>query len=574
MAVTAALVAGAAHSAWVMWRVFVMHQFSWATRDIAWMAPISYAAFILPATLLALALVRRWPRIFPARLAIAAPVVVALFGVLLLVRAIHPLALLAVAVGLGIQLANLYTAHQRRAAALTRFASIAVAGVLLVTSALVRLLPAITEARARTAAVASSADRPNVLLIILDTVRAANMGLFGYARANTPQLTRLANEGVRFTRAIAPASWTLPSHVSLFTGLDTRAAVAGWKRSLDDSAVTLAEVLGRNGYLTGGFAANTHYTTWETGLAQGFHRWDDFDVSLRETLWASSLAQITFFNDFFMAGGWPGRWRAVKAFDLRVPRHLQHVRRPAAEIVDRFLEWQSSVQGAPFFGFLNLFDAHDPYVEPRGWLPQYPGRSDVDTYDSAIAYMDDQLGRLFDTLRKRGVLDRTVVIVTSDHGEQFGEHGLVNHGNSLYLNTIHVPLLLRVPRGSPAGLTVDAPVSLTAVPATVLDLVGLNPAELRGQSLRTSWEGPPADSAHAVAWIEQHPRGRKGDPATAGPMTSIVDAQYHWIRHADGRNELYAYRADSLEMVDRQADASMSDVIATFLRRAGLPRQP
>lgn len=574
VAAAAALLAGAVQAMDVVWRVFVMHGFTSASRDVAWMAPLSFAVFIVPATLLATSLVRLWPRIVPVRLVIVIPATLALLGMLILVRVIHPLAWLALSLGLAIRLASLYTANRRRAVALTRYVAATVAILLFVASVTIRAVPLMAEARARTAATLASADRPNVLLIILDTVRAANMGLFGYVRGNTPQLERFADEGVRFTLAIAPASWTLPTHVSLFTGIDTRDAVVGWQRSLSDSMVTLAEVLGRHGFMSAGFTANTFYTSWESGLAQGFSRWDDHAVSAKEMFWASSLAQTPLVGGFITADDWPGRWHQLKAFDLKPPRYFRHDRRPAAEIIDRFLRWQELSEGRRFFAFVNLFDAHDPYVEPPGWTPRYgPRRSSIDTYDSAIAYMDDQLGRLFEALRQRGVLDRTVVIVTSDHGEQFGEHGLDNHGNSLYMNTIHVPLLLRAPRGTPAGLTVDAPVSLSAVPATVLDLAGLNPAELRGRSLRHSWENPPAaDSALAVAWIEQPRRGRKGEPATLGPMTSIVAGQYHWIRLANGRNELYAFRTDSLEMVDLQADTAVADVVARF--RSMLQREP
>jgi len=577
VAVAAALFAGAGQATYVVWRVFVMHAFSSETRDVAWMAPLSFAGFILPATLLAAGLVRLWPRLVSWRVVIVIPTAMALFGILLFaVRAIHPLALLALSLGLAIRLAFLYAAHRRRAVTLTGYVAAALASLLFAASVAVRGLPLMAEARARGAAAPESADQPNVLLIILDTVRAADMGLFGYFRDNTPQLARFAEEGVRFTRAIAPASWTLPTHASLFTGIDTRAALVGWQRSLSDSVVTLAEVLGRHGYVSAGFTANTFYTTWETGLSQGFSRWDDHAVSVKEIVWTSSLAQIPVVSGFLRADDWPGRWRALKAFELKLDRHLIHDRRPAAEISDHFLRWQESIKGRRFFAFVNLFDAHNPYVEPPGWTPKYgTSGSDHDTYDSSIAYMDDQLGRLFDTLRQRRVLDRTIVIVVSDHGEQFGEHGLVNHGNSLYMNTIHVPFLLRAPGGVPAGLTVDAPVPLSAVPATVLDLLGLDPAELLGQSLRPSWEGSlGGDSAYAVSWIERHPQGRKGDPATDGPMTSIVNGQYHWIRHANGRNELYAYREDSLETVDWQADSSMADVVAAFLRRAGMQWQP
>jgi arylsulfatase A-like enzyme len=252
------------------------------------------------------------------------------------------------------------------------------------------------------------------------------------------------------------------------------------------------------------------------------------------------------------------------------------VRRPGATIVDRFLDWQGSIGDKRFFGFLNLFDAHDPYVEPPGWTPKYtPRRSGMDTYDSAIAYMDAQLGRLFDALRETGVLDRTIVVVTSDHGEQFGGHGLILHGNSLYMRSIHVPLIIRTPHSEATGVVVQSPVSLSALPATLLDLAWLDEASIPGQSLRATWQGStPLDSSHAHSWIEQHPWGRPNEPATAGSMTSLVDSTHHWIRHASGKTELYAYREDTLELNDRATDSSTVAIRKAFEERFRSARRP
>jgi arylsulfatase A-like enzyme len=551
-----------------------MNAFSWASRDIIWMAPLSYAVFIVPITVLAMCLVTWWPRYFSGRLLISAPLTVAMFGVLLLVRVIHPLALLAISLGVSIQIARLFARYSAWGRRMTRTVVVGGGTLVLIGSAAVRGLPALAESTA--IAAASDASAPNVLLIILDTVRASNMGLYGYFRSNTPRLEQLARDGVRFDRAIAPASWTLPTHVSLFSGLDARTVAARWSRSMHDSVRTLAQVLSKSGYVSAGFAANPQYTTWETGLGRGFHRWVDIEPSIQETFWASSIAQTSLVRDFILARGPVGRWRAIRSFNLTVPVDPHHVRRPGADIVDDFLDWHASIDSTPFLGFLNLFDAHDPYVEPPSWTPRYaPRTSVIDTYDSAIAYMDAQVGRLVDSLERRGVLDETIVIISSDHGEQFGEHGLKLHGNSLYMNSIHVPLLIRAPQRTPAGVVVDVPVSLSAIPATVLDLAEVAEGELPGQSLRELWDGDPvADSAIALSWIQQHPWGKPGEPATDGALTSLVDGTYHWILSANDRVALYAYRADSLELLDRGSDPSLAGVRDSFRVRARLPRRP
>ena len=138
-----------------------------------------------------------------------------------------------------------------------------------------------------------------------------------------------------------------------------------------------------------------------------------------------------------------------------MPSEPQSDRRWSPEIIAEFLEWQQKVEPRPFFAFLNLYDAHDPYEPPREVRTRFstsPGKQDL--YDAGIAYMDDALGRLFDILKERGLLDRTLIVVTSDHGEQWGEHDLRNHGNSLYLPAVHVPLVLRFPERIAAGTRV------------------------------------------------------------------------------------------------------------------------
>ena len=333
--------------------------------------------------------------------------------------------------------------------------------------------------------------------------------------------------------------------------MSAKATGAGWKRSLGPDAPTLAEQLGAHGYVTAGFVANQHCTTWETGLARGFHRWDDFDAALREAFWASSLAQMTIVRELVRAPWWSERARALRAADFRVQPEPEHERRSGAHVVDRFLRWHATLGERPYFAFLNLFDAHDPYVQPPDWSVRYSeAPSGQDTYESAIGYMDAQLGRLFDTLRAQGQLDNTIVIVASDHGEQFGEHSLFLHGNSLYLASLHVPLIIRYPTLIPAGLQVQAPVSLSRVAATITDLAGIHGSPLGGKSLRPTWGSATATGGEgqvSPSWIEQRVRGASGEPATLGALTSLVDDSTHWIQGADRTEQLFLYRQDPRE---------------------------
>jgi arylsulfatase A-like enzyme len=251
------------------------------------------------------------------------------------------------------------------------------------------------------------------------------------------------------------------------------------------------------------------------------------------------------------------RWEAFRPFGVRLAGESQHSRVDAATIVDRMLRWQQTVGDRRFFAMLNLFDAHDPYEPPSAWRGRFGADDDHRAnYDACIAYMDSQLGRLFAELRRRGVLDRTVVIVTADHGELFGEHGMLQHSEFLYLNSIHVPLLVRYPGHVPAGRAVDTPVSLDRLPATVLDLLGDRSGAMPGLSLRAAWEGTADTSSHyAVSWIEQVPWGSR-TPAAIGPVTSVVDSEWHWLLNADGRQELFHYRDDRTELRDQAGDPS------------------
>ena len=177
-------------------------------------------------------------------------------------------------------------------------------------------------------------------------------------------------------------------------------------------------------------------------------------------------------------------------------------------------------------------------------------------YDGAIAYLDDQLNRLLVALQDRGVLDNTVVIVTSDHGEQFGEHGLFLHANSLYQPLLHVPLIIRFPPRVPTG-RIAARVSLRDLPATIIDLLSLEETGLPGLSLARHWSPAPgvasgrADAAIAevrqASWAKQ---AMPWYPVAKGDMASVTDDAYHYIRNGDGTEELYAMADDPEERHD------------------------
>ena len=238
-----------------------------------------------------------------------------------------------------------------------------------------------------------------------------------------------------------------------------------------------------------------------------------------------------------------------------------------------FLGWQQEVTDRPFFAFLNFYDAHEPYRAPEAFIQQFfrDRPSNRDRYDAAIAWLDHVVGKILDSLKQRGVLDRTMVIVTSDHGEQFGEHGLPVHGNSLYLPALHVPLLVRYPAVVPRGLRVGTIVSLRDVAATILELAGIAGGhEIPGTSLAEAWRRPgQAVQGDVIAelskGINEEPAARNGQ----GNMVSRLDERFHYIRNGDGREELYDFLADPQELENLvSSPAVQADLIRL---RAGLP---
>jgi arylsulfatase A-like enzyme len=336
------------------------------------------------------------------------------------------------------------------------------------------------------AAAATAPSRPDVLLVVLDTVGARFTSLHGYELDTTPTLVRMAAEGVWFRNALAAAPWTVPSHASLFTGEHPR-VVGGHHEhpALRDESSTTAEVLAAAGYRTGAFVANP-WVGGFNGLTQGFEH--------QEALW-EILRPVRAFAAFRLSAEWLAH-RAGKG---------------AALLTERALAWWDRAGDRPSFVFLNLMEAHSPFhqvpgagrygvqnartVGERAHLAQMHGPESIDyprpgeveasqrLHAAGIRYLDETLAQLVEALRERGRLDRTVIVVTSDHGDGFGEHGFYGHMGGLYEETLHVPLVIRHPPVIEPGTVVDEPVSLRRLHDTLLALSGVAES---GRSLLTA----------------------------------------------------------------------------------------
>jgi arylsulfatase A-like enzyme len=181
-----------------------------------------------------------------------------------------------------------------------------------------------------------------------------------------------------------------------------------------------------------------------------------------------------------------------------------------------------------------------------------PSSYDRNAYDASIASQDAALGELFAELERRGILENTIVVITSDHGEQLGEHGLFAHGNSLYMQNLHVPLVVVAPgRGVPAGRRVEAPVTLRSLAATVLDLAGAPDARIPGASMAVTWRDGTAPADQVLAEVSKGINSPRHVPVTRGDMKSLLADGHHYIRNfGDGREELYDLGADPGEEND------------------------
>src|SRR5262245_14203684 len=304
-------------------------------------------------------------------------------------------------------------------------------------------------------------SRPlNALLITIDTLRADHLGCYGRADASTPAIDRLAKEGVLFEQASTCVPLTLPSHASILTG--TYPAFHGAHNNgsykVDDSAVMLAEVLRERGHRTGAVIGAFPLAS-RFGLAQGFDTYDDTLPQEREG-------------------------------------QIGYRQRPADQVSGAGLRWLESTGGKPFFLWLHYFDPHVPYAPPEPFTARFRGRP----YDGEIAFVDEQVGRVLERIRRPDLASNTLVVLMSDHGEGLGEHGEWTHGVFLYESTLRVPLVLALPGVVPAGRRVGQPVRSIDVLPTVLELLGVPaPGDVQGESLRPLYDGGAAPPRFVLA---------------------------------------------------------------------------
>lgn len=327
-------------------------------------------------------------------------------------------------------------------------------------------------------------QHPNVLFIVVDTLRADHLGSYGHHRPTSPAIDALARDAIRFERAYASAPWTKPSVASMFTGLHPSShTVLHLESSLPDSAKTLAERLRDAGFATGAVISH-HVIGREYGFDQGFAYFlQDQGKGHRHSSTQAVTQQAEDLLDVFQAQAAPF-FLFVHYFDPHFVYHPHPEFGFAGERPER-IDWKRSIVG------LRLLDP-SPNVEEIGYLEA--------SYDEEIRYTDSGIGRLLDSLRARGLYDDALIIFTSDHGEEFFEHGWLGHTISVNEELVRVPLIIRPPGGPRQGRVVEQPVSLVSLSATVLEVAGVA-AEvefLQEGSLTQLWSGGGSNPAVPV----------------------------------------------------------------------------
>jgi len=371
--------------------------------------------------------------------------------------------------------------------------------------AVLKLVPRSPASRVPSLWAASGVEKPNVILITLDTTRADHLACYGYAGVSTPNLDAIAGRGVLFEQAATATPLTLPAHSTIMTGMypTYHGVRVNGNTALGDDQTTLAEVLAAQGYETGAFIG-AFVLDGRWGLKQGFTHYDD-------------------------------------QFDLKKYKHLDlgEVQRPGNEIVDAALAWLDTAKDKPFFAWVHLYDPHVPYAPPEPYASEYARRGPSGLYDGEIAFMDEQVGRLTGWLAANGLDKSTVVIFIGDHGEALGSHGEGTHGYYIYDYAMHVPFVVSAPFDSLRGRRVSAQVSTADVFPTLLDLVGAAPpAKVQGRSL----VGLMFDSSR-----------RDDIPAYGEAMASNI--QFGWSALHTLRTPQYKYiDAPRAELYDLAAD--------------------
>jgi len=374
-------------------------------------------------------------------------------------------------------------------------------------------------------------ERAPVILISVDTLRSDRLPMYGYGKVEAPALDGLRRDAILFERAYSHIPLTLPSHVSLFTGLEPGAHGvldnAGYR--LDPAIPTLAELLKKAGYATGG-AVSAVVLSSQSGITRGFDFWDERVQSKRRTTM------------------------------------LEFVRRPGQETAELLLGWIRRQAPGPLFAFLHIYEPHAPYEAPEPYRSRYR-----DAYDGEVAYSDAIVGGFLAELKRIGLYDRALIFFLSDHGEGLGDHGEMQHGIFLYRESIQIPLLIKLPGGALSGTSVKTPVQISDVFPTIGEVLAVPgfPERPGTTSLVGLASGGPAPERRIFA-ENYSPRIRLG----WSELRSLISTRHQYIEAPTP--ELYDLAGDPAEKENLalQKPPELRSMVAETERRRTALRAP
>jgi arylsulfatase A-like enzyme len=546
-----------------------------ASEQIIWISPLVDVILFSILVLAVLAASRLIPKLPAIRITVLLLATLAAYDWLALTERLRHRSSLLLAIGLGVAFSRWFHKHEEVTLRFWKRSLPWVVATVIVALITIQGERWLQEERALAKLPPFSPDSPNVLVIVIDTLRADHLSSYGYARPTSPNIDRVASQGVLFENPYSTTSWSFPSHVSLLTGRypfqhgleDVRPMPMLHSLKSLKKNPTLAEALAQRGYRTGAFSANRVYFSQDLGFGRGFTHFEDYFHSsadiFRRTLFGRELARNVFLRSdrsylkrlviWLLPWSWcdqdaegSGNY-STRGFG---------VRKRANVVNHEVLDWIDRDRRRPFFAFLNYFDVHYPYATPPSYpQPAWNRGKPIDLYDTAVKYVDDSIGELMAELEKHGLSHNTVVVITSDHGESLGEHSLPGHGFALYRGQIHVPLIFWYPNHIPASVRVATPVSNAAIPATLMEVLGAGVAtQFPLSALSVLWKTSQAPTQWPDTLSELVERkhaagddtpGEKAVPTFyAGPMKSLVTRQWHLIVHKNLGNQLYDWVHD------------------------------
>lgn len=413
--------------------------------------------------------------------------------------------------------------------------------------------------------------RPNVILISLDTLRADHLSCYGYGKPTTPNIDRLAREGTVFRRHYSTGVWTPPGHASMLTGLYVSEHGVWDTRKLAQDIPTVAEVLKKNGYQTAGFINNS-----QVGALVGLHKGHD----VFEEVWKGVESRLIV-------------ERVARSIGRRIRGRLGYEDKGAARTNKLFEKWIKGIdRERPFYAFLHFIEPHNPLNPPQPFrdkrLKDVPSRGldmakirkvahnplicfieDLDLrreevefllalYDAEIGYTDSKVGEIISILKDKGLYDDTMIIITADHGEHFGEHGLWSHVASLHDEVLHIPLIIKYPKAHKYVSEVNAYTQLVDIFPTVMEISGVSTKETYGSSgVSLVHDGSNGGKYHEYIYAEWEGRipyfilERTKDAKKAMiegfnvKMSMVQDSRYKYVWKSNEVEELYAISNDN-----------------------------